>query len=96
MSSEAWEKLTWQERIDRARQSENGFTAHDVRLASDWMACSCGEHNGRIPRDGLNRPLDLVLRQLGYDFYDAVREGEFDEAEALLKEIEERLDETLT
>lgn len=54
--------LSWQQRIDRAREiivvggwfskreTIRGFSRDDRALALDWMTCGCGMLDARIPR----------------------------------------------
>lgn len=101
--------LSWQQRIDAARALVRrwpwsrpepiGFTYEDVALAHDWMTCSCGQLDARIPRDfeprqdGSNNigcPVDKELAALGVKFSDAVNNDEIDRAEVLYRKVQAR------
>lgn len=103
--------LSWQQRIDRAketvttglfrkRESFRGFTRDDVALASDWMTCSCGMLDNRIPRDFTDcdnpdsriagAPIDKELRTLGFCFFEAVEADDIERAEMLYRKIQIR------
>lgn len=104
--------LSWQQRIDRAkelvtvglfrRRVPRGFTDDDRFLALDWMTCSCGMLDRRIPRnfnckDAKNNgcPLDLELVTLGRNFYHAVHFNQLDRAEVLYRKVQERAEQLI-
>lgn len=97
--------LSWQQRIDNARKlsggwftsSPRGFTEEDRNLANDWMTCSCGQLDARIPRNLTDDeievcgvPLDDELYVLGMKFTNAVEHNEIDRAEVLYRKIQAR------
>jgi len=98
--------LSWQQRIDRAKEEvrgwlgkhPRGFTISDKELAHDWMTCSCGMLDSRIPRNlaaseesgMLGCPADDQLAALGVKFYDAVENNEIERAEVLYRKIQVR------
>lgn len=88
---------TWRERIVEAR-ARGEFTENDKRDAWSWHTCAVAEQNHRMPGvvvwvEALGvraRPADQDLREWGSDFPWAVDNDEFDGAEHLLDQIEDR------
>lgn len=85
----------WEDRIIEARERGH-FTVEDCKLAGDWVTCACGQQDPRIARDSDGAPVDKQLMNRGCDFFAAVRADDFDEAAALLDEIEKRAAEVLS
>jgi hypothetical protein len=95
--------LSWPQRIETAKEKaglfrgSRGFSDSDVELARDWMTCSCGMLDRRIPRQFDNEnswscgsPQDIELRTLGLNFYEAVENNEIERAEILYRKVQER------
>ena len=88
--------LRWQTRIDRARARYKrtgrkvGFTARDLKDASRWATCACGQLDPGIPPRLDGAPRDHQLWTLGRDFSDSVRGNYFDLAQIQLAEIDAR------
>jgi hypothetical protein len=84
----------WRVRIEQARERGH-FTGDDVRRASHWDTCMCGQQDVGIPRFERGQPKDGRLTILGLDFKDAVDNNDFDRAEHVGHLIESRAAEVL-
>jgi hypothetical protein len=101
--------LSWQQRIDLAKETiqcgwlfrrtkPRGFAIDDEILAHDWMTCSCGMLDARVPRNWVNndgdpnagQPLDAELQMLGIKFYDAVCNNEVERAEIIYHKVQDK------
>lgn len=87
--------MNWTERIAAAK-TNGGFTEADIRLASDWVTCACGEQDLRIRRDFCGAPLDLELADYGRRFGYAVANHTPNSAAILLAKIETRTAQVLS
>jgi len=63
--------------------------------AGYWVTCACGNLCDVIPRDSIGRPIDMGLRQLGVDFYDAIYDTNPSDALSILVMIESRSNELI-
>ena len=86
--------IPWSERIRQARE-RGSFSKDDKYLAGNWPSCACGEQDAEIPREdhpehGRAVPIDVPLRNLGYEFFRHVELHRFDEAETVLAKIQRR------
>lgn len=83
-------RLYWsKERFDRAKK-RGGFTNAEVNKAASWTTCACGQQDDGIPRDDHDIPKDNRLAQLGIWFYNCVVGDSPEQAQGILKQIEER------
>lgn len=79
-----------------AAEARGNFTESNINQSAEWVTCACGRLTGDIPRaadtrfQSYNMPLDRVLKDLGFEFYNAVEDNEFLYAAELLDKIETR------
>ena len=76
--------------LDADEQHHGHFSAEEKDMASEWPTCACGKATSDIPRNPTGVPVDTTLETLGYDFADAVGEGDTEEAAITLVDIEKR------
>ena len=98
--------MTWRERVQAARE-RGGFLPEDRVAAGEWLTCAVGEHHAQYPDVVIYEkhwafpapaliPADFALNVLGGNgshcgFSDAVGRNDFDLAEQLLDQIEDRV-----
>lgn len=68
------EPFDWNEFLNREEYTLEELIKAD-NLASSWVTCACGNQCAEIPRVserciGFNSPVDLILKQLGFEFSD--------------------------
>ncbi len=81
-----------------AAEERGKFTASNRHHAADWVTCACGKITSDIPRTldldedshSYNVPLDSVLKDHGFSFYDNVEADRFLAAAETLVSIETR------
>lgn len=94
------DKSYWGERIIAAAEVGE-FTLDMRKYACSWDTCACGMLTQNIERVGYDtsnpliadRPVDIPLRDLGYDFTIAVDRHDFNYAADALIKIYQRADE---
>ena len=66
-------------------------------LSSKWVTCACGNQCDLIPRytskhtfDAAGRPIDRVLSELGYEFYELIEMQNIKSSKLILAKIEQR------
>ena len=76
--------MSWKARIRLAKKT-GSFTQDDEALASDFETCAVGEQLGPLPAPPI--PLTDDVFQLGQDFFDAVEDGDIEEASQIYRKI---------
>ncbi len=82
----------WNAFLDRAIKGH--VTPQERRLAADmassWVTCACGNQCSVIKRRSDGEPMDTVLSNLGYEFYEEMTRGFYRDAKKILNKIERR------
>ena len=88
----------WAKIILRA-EARGKFTADNIDKSGEWTTCACGRADHSIDVDVYGRdswgsmpgcPKDLILRQAGKNFFEAVYAHDFMDAALYLIAIEQR------
>ena len=86
----------WLDRIAEAK-ARGEFTQKEIDAAESWQYCVVGEKHLEMPfvvtymEELSNGPRDDILHRLGRQFYFAVEDNQFAEAESIYFKIEDRI-----
>ncbi|MFT5347789.1 MAG: hypothetical protein ACI9M3_000823 [Bacteroidia bacterium] len=86
--------VDWNEFLNQ-KEIANGEWELASAFSADWVTCACGTQCGVIPRDRFGAPKDILLQDLGLEFYYAIKYRNILGSKETLQKIELRSSELI-